>query len=135
NHQLALAGERSGQAIDDVDVLGNRRDIERLDIGRPEAAHSSASEAEISRSAFGSNVVSARDHSARMVKKPVTFSTICLASSRLKSRPSRRHQTWRVRSIRLSLVLCDFTEDLMVDAWPIHAPGLRFRNPTDNAGP
>jgi len=29
-------------------------------------------------------------------------------------------------------VLHDFTEDLMVDARPIHAPGLRFRNPTDN---
>jgi hypothetical protein len=33
---------------------------------------------------------SARDHSARMVKKPVTFSAICRASSGLSSRQQRR---------------------------------------------
>ena len=73
--------------------------------------------------------LSARDHSARTAKKPVTFSVICRASSRLRSRPMRGCQTWRVRSIRLSFAACDgFTEDLTGGSSPLRAPGLRPRN-------
>src|SRR6266542_1296817 len=74
---------------------------------------------------------SARDHSARMAKKPLTFSAICLASSRLRSRPRRGCQTWRVRSIRLSFAECDgFTEDLTAGFSPLRASGLQLRHPT-----
>ena len=40
------------------------------------------------------------------------------------------------RSIRLSFAACDgFTEDLTGGSSPLRAPGLRSRNPTDDAGP
>ena len=69
-------------------------------------------------------------------EEAMTFSAICRASSRLRSRPKRGCQTWRVRSIRLSFAVCDvFTEDLTGGYLPLRAPGLRSRNPTDDAGP
>ena len=39
---------------------------------------------------FAEDGVSARDHSARITKKPVTFSAICRASSLFRARPKRR---------------------------------------------
>src|SRR5262249_50819058 len=65
-----------------------------------------------------------------------TFSAICRAPSRLRSRASRGCQTRRVRLIRLSFAACDgFTEDLTAGFSPLRAPGLRSRTPTDDAGP
>src|SRR3984893_10161895 len=54
----------------------------------------------------------ALDHSCKMEKNPVTFSAICRASSRLRSRRRRGCHTAIVRSIRLSLAASDcFIED------------------------
>jgi hypothetical protein len=50
---------------------------------------------------------SARDHLARIAKKPVTFSTICRASSSVMLRPVRGCHTLRVRWIKLSLAAWD----------------------------
>jgi hypothetical protein len=72
----------------------------------------------------------------RMVKKPVAFSTICRASSRLRSRPNRGFQTSRVRLIRLSFAACSgFTEDFTVDSEAFRTSGCRLQNPTGEAGP
>src|SRR5262249_51243863 len=79
---------------------------------------------------------SARPHSARMAKKPVTFSASCRTSSGLRSRPRRGFQTSRVRQKRASLAACNgFTEDLTDGSAPLRASGLLPRTPTDNAGP
>lgn len=80
--------------------------------------------------------ISARDHSARIEKRPVALSAICQASSSVRSRLVRARQNWRVRPIRLSLAACaGFIEGLTVGFLPCRAPGLRSWNPTDGAGP
>jgi hypothetical protein len=54
-----------------------------------------------------------RDHSARMAKKPVTFSAICRASSSVRLRSMRDCQTLRVCFIRLfDRFIEDFTYGL-----------------------
>ena len=73
-------------------------------------------------------------------KKPVTFAAICRASSRLRSRPRRGCQTSRVRPISSSfqIVVCCvrwFHRRPHGRFSPLRAPGLRSRNPTDDAGP
>jgi predicted ATPase len=72
----------------------------------------------------------------RQSYEPVTFSTICRASSSLMLRPVRGCQTLRVRWIKLSLAAWNrFIEDLTAGLSPLRAPGLRSRTPTDDAGP
>ena len=85
---------------------------------------------------FAGVAVSAFNHSVRTLKKPVTFSAICRASSRVSSRRRRGCQSSMVRSIRPSFAALDgFTEDLTAGFAPFRAFGLRSRNPTDDAGP
>jgi hypothetical protein len=61
-----------------------------------------------------------RDHSARIAKKPVTFSAICRASSSVRLRPMRGCQTLQVCSISLLLAACDgFIEDFTLGLSPL----------------
>jgi hypothetical protein len=72
---------------------------------------------------------SALDHSVSSAKNPMTFSVICRRSSRLRSRPMRGCQIWRVRSIRLSFAACDgFNENLTGGSTPpmLLVSGLGF---------
>src|SRR3984893_7330757 len=116
--------------------LDRRAEARLCDRRQPAWGTPPASEVEGLVVSFAGTGISARDHSASMAKKPMTFSTICRASSRLRSRPRRGFQTSRVRSITLSFAACDgFTEDFTVGFGPFRASGLRLRHPTDNLGP
>ena len=88
---------------------------------------------------IGGGGFSARDHSASTPKKPVTFCMIWRASSSVRSRPGavarlagsgrsacRRHCRLQRR---------DVSSKTSRAVPPLRAPGLRSRNPTDDAGP
>ena len=78
--------------------LDRRAEARLCDRRQPAWGTPPASEVEGLVVSFAGTGISARDHSVRMAKKPVMFSTICRASSRLRSRPRRGFQISRVRS-------------------------------------
>ena len=81
---------------------------------------------------------SARDHSARTAKKPVTFCDLpgvlvgeVAPEARLPDLPGAVDQI----AVQCRLQRRGFIEDLTGGFLPLRAPGLRSRNPTDDAGP
>src|SRR5262249_9975972 len=125
NHMLLIA---AGVAAHEHSVLGVGDRQARLAVVMGGAArHPTAarlSPVEGLGNGFSSHGAPRLDH-CRMEKNPVTFSTICRASSRVSSRPRHGCHSAVVRSTRLSLAALDgFTEDLTAGSAPLRASGL-----------